>query len=102
MFARPDFKTYKDAARSAAVATVLDTAQARRVNAEPYWVEAVHAIVVRKGCPCAKEGSACFLKLKPETRKLAFAETDLSYEKFLEVIEEALALVHAATPIEGA
>jgi hypothetical protein len=56
----------------------------------PLWLNMVHQIIVKRGCPCTRgHTNACFLKLEVSKQTSSLEKSGLSFEAFLEIIMRA-------------
>jgi len=90
MISDEDLLILKDAASQAAAATMLRPEQDLRTALFPFWSDAIHRVLLRRGCPCtAGREAECFRRLPPGEQAARLAGSDVSIEAFVAVIIEA-------------
>jgi hypothetical protein len=61
----------------------------------PFWRDAVHEMLVRRGCPCTRDrASECFLSLEPHEQRTKL-KGDIGLDAFTKFFNDARAVFFA-------
>lgn len=90
MLTKEDWIIFKKALKKSAEAILIPEEKQEPVLFN-IWLEGVHEILIKKGCPCQSDKPGkCFLKLKKEEQLELMHENELlSFENFLDVTKKA-------------